>query len=110
MSRFQNRRWLVIPTSIIDTINFNEVHESNVDSLRKSVDESETFVKYEVNIVDETYTDTYVDIETGEEKTNTTEAGVYGRPSIYSEDYVEYNHADILALLATEEWTNPIEK
>lgn len=110
MSRFQNRRWLVIPTSVIDTINFSQVHESNADSLRKSIDESETFVKYEVNIVDETYTDTYVDIETGEEKTNTTEAGVYGRPSIYSEDYTEYNHADILDLLATEEWTNPIEE
>ena len=110
MSRFQNRRWLVIPTSIIDTINFNEVHESNVDSLRKSVDESETFVKYEVNIIDETYTETYEDIETGEEKTNTIEAGTYGRPSIYSEDYTEYNHADILDLLATEEWTNPIEE
>jgi len=110
MSRFQDRRWLVIPTSIIDTINFNEVHESSVDSLRVSIDESETFVKYEVRDVSETYTETHVDPETGEEITNTTEAGVYGRPSIYSEDYTEYNHADILALLATEEWTNPIEE
>ena len=110
MSRFENRRWLVIPIEKIDDINFNEVHESNVDSLRKSVDESETFVKYEVNIVDETYTDTYVDIETGEEKTNTTEAGVYGRPSVYSNEYTEYNHADILDLLATEEWTKPIDE
>jgi hypothetical protein len=110
MSRFENRRWLVIPTSIIDTINFNEVHESNADSLRKSIDESETFVKYEVNIVDETYTETYENLETGEEVTNTIEAGTYGRPSIYNEDYTEYNHADILDLLATEEWTNPIEE
>jgi hypothetical protein len=110
MSRFQNRRWLVIPTSIIDTINFNEVHESNVDSLRKSIDESETFVKYEVRVVSETYTETYEDLETGEEVTNTIEAGVYGRPSVYSTDYTEYNHADILELLATEEWTNPIEE
>ena len=108
--RFENRRWLVIPTSIIDTINFNEVHESNADSLRKSIDESETFVKYEVNIVDETYTETYENLETGEEVTNTIEAGTYGRPSIYNEDYTEYNHADILDLLATEEWTNPIEE
>jgi hypothetical protein len=110
MSRFQNRRWLVIPTSIIDTINFNQVHESSVDSLRKSIDESETFVKYEVRVVSETYTETHVDPETGEEITNTTEAGVYGRPSIYSEDYTEYNHADILALLATEEWINSMEE
>jgi len=110
MSRFQNRRWLVIPTSVIDDIDFNQVHESSVDSLRKSIDESETFVKYEVSIVDETYTETFINAETGEEETNTIEAGTYGRPSIYNEDYTEYNHADILDLLATEEWTNSIEE
>ncbi len=108
--RFENRRWLVVPTSIIDDIDFNQVHESNADSLRKSVDETLTFVKYEVNVVDETYTETFEDIETGEDVTNTVEAGTYGRPSVYSEDYTEYNHADILALLATEAWTNPIEE
>lgn len=110
MSRFENRRWLVIPTSIIDDIDFNQVHESNAESLRRSIDGTLTFVKYEVNIVEETYTETHLNPETDEEVTNTIEAGVYGRPSIYSEDYTEYNHADILDLLATEEWTNPIEE
>ena len=108
--RFENRRWLVIPTSIIDDIDFNEVHESSVDSLRKSIDESKTFIKYEVNIVDETYTVITTNAETNEEVTYTINAGTYGRPSIYSEDYTEYTHADILALLATEEWTTSIEE
>jgi|TARA_R110001592_G_scaffold354482_1_gene654170 uncharacterized Rossmann fold enzyme len=104
--RFENRRWLVIPTSIIDDIDFNEVHESNEDSLRKSIDESKTFIKYEVNVVKETTTETVVDAEDPNlEYTVTTEAGTYGRPSVYSEDYAEYNHADILDLLATEDWT-----
>ena len=104
--RFENRRWLVIPTSIIDDIDFNEVHESNEDSLRKSIDESKTFIKYEVNVVKETTTETVVDAEDPNlEYTVTTEAGTYGRPSVYSEDYTEYNHADILDLLATEDWT-----
>ena len=110
MSRFQNRRWLVIPTSIIDDINFDQVHEKNADSLRKSLDNSKTFIKYEIYVVDETYTETFVNVDGGDEVSNTIEAGVYGRPSIYSEDYTEYNHADILALLATEEWTKPIEE
>tara|TARA_R110002153_G_scaffold72552_2_gene189742 strand:- start:179 stop:511 length:333 start_codon:yes stop_codon:yes gene_type:complete len=110
MSRFQNRRWLVIPTSIIGTINFNQVHESNAESLRKSVDETLTFVKYEVSIVEETYTDTHTDIETGEEVSNTVEAGTYGRPSIYNEDYTEYTHSEILELLSTEQWTEQIEE
>jgi hypothetical protein len=108
--RFENRRWLVIPTSVIDDIDFNEVHESNVDSLRKSLDDTLTFVKYEVNIVEETYTQTFENIETGEEVTNTVEAGIYGRPSVYSEEYIEYNHEDILELLSTEEWIQQIEE
>ena len=108
--RFENRRWLVLPTSIVDDIDFNQVHESNAESLRKSVDETLTFIKYEVNVVEETYTETFEDIETGEEVSNTIEAGTYGRPSVYSEEYTEYTHSGILALLATEEWTNPIEE
>ena len=110
MSRFENRRWLVIPIEKIDDINFDQVLEPNKESLRKSIDESLTFIKYEVNIVEETYTETHLNPETGEDETSTTEAGVYGRPSVYSNEYTEYNHADILALLATEEWTNPIEE
>lgn len=106
MSRFENRRWLVIPTSIIDDIDFNQVHESNAESLRKSIDETLTFVKYEVNVIDETYTETFVDPETEDETSNTIEAGTYGRPSIYGEAYTEYNHSGILALLATEEWSS----
>jgi hypothetical protein len=102
---FENRRWLVIPTSIIDDINFDEVLENNVDSLRKSLDDSLTFIKYTVNVVEETYTETHVDVETGEDVTTTVKAGVYGRPSVYSKDYTEYNHADILVLLGTEAWS-----
>ena len=108
--RFENRRWLVIPTSIIGDIDFNQVHESNADSLRKSVDETLTFVKYEVSVVEETYTETFQDIETEEEVTNTVEAGTYGRPSVYSEEYTEYTHSEILELLSTEQWTEQIEE
>jgi hypothetical protein len=107
--RFKNRRWLVMPTDKIDDIDFNQVHESNAESLRKSIDGTLTFVKYEVKVVDETYTETYEDIETGEEVSYTTEAGTYGRPDIYSEDYTEYNHSEILELLGTEEWTEQID-
>ena len=46
--------------------------------------------------------------ETGEEQTHTIQAGVYGRPAIWTEDSVEYTHPEILAILATEEWSTPI--
>ena len=108
--RFENRRWLVLPLSVINDIDFNQVNEPSVESLRKSVDETLTFVKYEVNIVEETHTETYEDLETGEEISNTIEAGTYGRPSIYSEEYTEYTHSEILELLSTEQWTHKIEE
>ena len=53
---------------------------------------------------------TFEDIETGEEVTNTVEAGTYGRPSVYSEDYTEYTHSEILELLSTNQWTVEIEE
>ena len=84
MSRFPNRRWLVIPALEVGNIDFNQVLESSADSLRYSVDGTQTFVKYEVNVVEETYTQTFLNLETNEEESYTVEAGVYGRPSIYN--------------------------
>lgn len=110
MSRFPNRRWLVIPASEVENINFNQVLESSADSLRYSIDETQTFVKYEVTVVEEAYTETHIDPETNEETTTTVQAGVYGRPSIYSDSYTEYNHADILTLLSTEAWSAPLDQ
>jgi hypothetical protein len=115
MSTFPNRRWLVIPTSATGSIDFNQVLESSPSSLRLSVDGTKTFVKYEINEVLESYVVTVpatpsIEDPTvmSEERTYTVEAGIYGRPSIYSDSYPEYNHEDILALLATEEWSKPI--
>ena len=67
-------------------------------------------VNYEVRVVEEDITETFIDAETGEQQTVTTLAGTYGRPSIYTEGMTEYNHAEILALLSTEEWTVPAEE
>lgn len=108
---FRNRRWLVIPTTIQHQINFSEICEPNVEGLRLSKDGSKTFIKYDVKVVQKTYTETHIDEITGDEISYTIEAGVYGRPSIYSEDFDEYDHEGILELLSTEEWhTNELEE
>lgn len=104
---FSNRRWLVIPTAITGSIDFNQVVEYSPESLRFSVDGTQTFVKYEINEITASYTQSYINAETGETGSYIIEAGVYGRPSIYSPSYQEYNYQDILALLSTEEWTPP---
>lgn len=104
---YENRRWLVIPTDIVETIDFNEVMERDINTLRYSIDGSKTFVKYNVNVVDEEYVEEYYDAEDPSiVYTNTFVVGVYGRPSFYSEEYQEYNHEEILELLRSPEW-NP---
>ena len=104
---FENRRWLVIPTTITGSIDFNEVLQSSVDSLRVSLDGTKTFVKYEVNEVTSSYEEYYQDAEDMDTwYTSSIQEGIYGRPSIYDEQYPEYNHSEILSLLNTNEWTN----
>jgi len=102
------RRWLIIPTSLTGSIDFNQVKESSVDSLRLSLDGTKTFVKYDVQVFAEDHIQTYIDAEDGEEKTHTTLAGVYGRPAIY-EQGEEYNYEQILTVLAGPEWTQTID-
>ena len=105
---YENRRYLIIPTTITGSINFNEVHETSVDTLRLNISGSQTFVKYEVTEVTASYTETYEDLETGTTGSRNVEAGIYGRPSIYSGSYSEYTHSEILSILTGSEWTSPI--
>lgn len=44
---FEDRRYVIIPADQANQINFVEVFETNVETLRYSVDSSSTFVKYD---------------------------------------------------------------
>lgn len=86
---YENRRYLVIPSSVINQIDFTEVFETSSETLRKSIDESLTFVKYQVTL------DENGDV-------------LSGRPSIYNESYNEYTHSEIITLLSTSDWVDEI--
>ncbi len=45
---FENRKYVIFEVSEIDAIDFSQVLETSAETLRKSVDETKTFVKYEV--------------------------------------------------------------
>lgn len=81
MSRFPNRRWSIISADDVVNIDFSQVLESSADSLRYNIAGTETFVKYEGS-----------------------------KPSSIPADAVEYTHPEILALLATEAWTEVIDE
>ena len=103
---FENRRYLIIPTSILGEVNFNEVGETSTDTVRKSLDGTKTFVKYDVTIVDQDYDTEIINGETNETQIVTILAGVYGRPSFYSNEYLELTNSEILELLNTSEWND----
>ena len=108
-NEFPNRRWLVIPTNVTNSIDFSQVLETTPTTLRLSVDQEKTFVKYDITIVTASYTASYINAETMQTESYTIEAGTYGRPSsIYNPIYPEYEYQPILDLLATPEWTAPM--
>jgi len=77
---FDHRNFMIFNVSELGTIDFNEVLETSQDTVRKSVDETKTFVKWEGD-----NTPTSVD-------SLTTKEGPY-----------TYN--EMLTILATPEWT-----
>ena len=70
--------------SEVATIDFSEVMETSVDTLRKSVDESKSFVKYE-----------------GDQPPSVVALTTRSQ---------EYSHEEILALLVGDEWTDLSEE
>jgi hypothetical protein len=83
MGDFANRRWVIFNVSEIGTIDFSQVCENDTNSLRKSIDETKTFVKY----------DTSMPSSVSSLTTKTQ----------------EYTHSEILAILATSEWSAPFD-
>jgi hypothetical protein len=75
------RNYIVFNVSEINKIDFNEVLETSVDTLRKSVDEQLTFVKYNGEMPDS--------VEQLETKQG------------------PYSHYEFLNILDTEVWNNP---
>ena len=45
--QFEHREYLIIPVSELTKVNFEEVLETSADTVRKSIDQTKTFVKWE---------------------------------------------------------------
>ena len=75
-----NRKYVIIPTSEINNVNFSEVLETAPGTCRYSVDSSKTFVKYD----------------------GTQPPSV----ATISSKSQEYSHEEILSILSTEEWNS----
>lgn len=84
--RFENRHWVIFDSSELSKINFEEVCEYSIDTVRKSINGTKSFIKWEGNSI----------------PSSLSGLGTYSGP---------YNHSEILEILNTSEWrdSNPMD-
>jgi len=82
---YENRRFVIFNVTELNLIDFNQVYETSEETVRKSVDQTKTFVKYDIP-------------QPSSVAALTTKSQ-------------EYTYDEILQILSTPEWTdpNPIE-
>lgn len=75
---YENRKFLIFPVTELDKVDFNQVGETSTETVRKSVDGTKTFIKWD-----------------GEDPTFIVDL-------LNTEGPYSYN--EILSTLSTEEW------
>ena len=80
-NHYPSRRFVIFNVSELSTIDFSQVYETSADTVRKSVDELETFVKFDLPIPSSI--------------------------TALTTKSQEYDYDEILVILATPEWTDP---
>ena len=73
---YENRKYVIIDASEVGTVDFSQVNETSADTLRYSLDDSQTFVKFDGD----------------------TPSFLNGKTS--------YTHSQIRTILAGEDWTD----
>lgn len=76
---YENRNYLIIPVSELSKVDFEQVCETSADTVRKSTDETKTFIKWD-----------------GEQPSFINTLSNVDGP---------YTHNEIIEILNTEEWS-----
>jgi len=76
---YENRKYVIINASEVGTVDFSQVHETSASTLRYSLDDSQTFVKFE------------------------------GSTPSFLSGKTQYNHSQIRTILDGEDWTSDEE-
>lgn len=81
MPEYVNRRFVIFNVTELPMIDFEQVYETSEETVRKSVDETKTFVKYDIP-------------QPSSVSSLTTKS-------------IEYTYDEILQILSTPEWSSP---
>lgn len=107
---YDNRNYVIFNVSEIDKIDFNQVLETSAETLRKSVDGTRTFVKWDTRFTQVNHGSPAEDPSAASGSTQTV-AAPPGYPSFYDDLTTKegpYTHEEMLELLNTPEWTPPM--
>ncbi len=93
---YDNRHYIIFDCTELGTIDFNQVEETSIDTVRKSLDESQAFVKYNFTTyyLNENPNSPLVDTMPSSIKALTTKS----QP---------YSYSEILTILSGPDWTDP---
>lgn len=80
-SIYENRHFVIFDCTELGTIDFSQVEETSVDTVRKSLDETQTFVKYDGDMPSSV--------------------------AALTTKSQEYSYDEILTILAGPDWTDP---
>ena len=80
---YENREFMIFNASELSNIDFTQVCETSIDTVRKSVDQTKTFVKWDGEIIPSSVNSLL------------TKEG-------------PYTYTEILSILSTSEWTEEI--
>lgn len=81
---YEQRQYLIFKTDELDKVDFTQVLETSSETVRKSIDETKTFVKWD-----------------GEQPSFVSQLTDTEGP---------YTYEEILNILSSEEWTKPLEE
>ena len=105
---YDNRNYLIIPVSEVSKVDFSQVCETSPETLRKSVDETKTFVKWD----QAPYNPEPYQITNAETNQIETVYPQEPQPPAFIADIVgaegPYTHSEILEILSTSEWSKPM--
>jgi hypothetical protein len=90
---YENRKYVIFNVSELGSINFDEVMETSADTVRLSLDGTQTFVKFNYSA----YTD-----ESGSLVEN-----IPASVDALTTKSQLYSHSEILTLLSGADWTDP---
>ena len=76
---YENKTYVIINASEVGTVDFSQVNETSADTLRYSLDDSKTFVKFE------------------------------GSTPSFLSGKTQYTHSQIRTILAGEDWHEELE-